>query len=105
MAILKQTSQIITEKVSVKERELFIKRAASDGKVTLLSRILGRGSDFIRRNQQFSANSEHQESKSFMQAMTTGDMKQNRRQITVVHQYDRMVESCEDQCQKEAFHF
>ncbi|CAF4353256.1 unnamed protein product [Rotaria sp. Silwood2] len=43
--------QIITEKVSVSERGLFVKRAAIVGKVTLLTRIFGRGTDFICRNQ------------------------------------------------------
>ena len=48
--------QIIMEKVSVKERELCIKRAATDGMITLLTRTFGRGTDFICRNQQLLAN-------------------------------------------------
>ncbi|CAF2633120.1 unnamed protein product [Rotaria sp. Silwood2] len=56
MSSIKETVQIITEKVSRKERELCIKRAATDGKVTLLTRIFGRGTDFICRNQQVLAN-------------------------------------------------
>ncbi|CAF4591086.1 unnamed protein product [Rotaria sp. Silwood2] len=43
--------QIITEKVSVKNRDLYIKRAATIGRVTLLTRTFGRGTDFICRNQ------------------------------------------------------
>ncbi|CAF2394409.1 unnamed protein product [Rotaria sp. Silwood2] len=53
---LKHNVQIITEKVSTKERELCVKRAATDGRVTLLTRIFGRGTDFICRNQQVLAN-------------------------------------------------
>ena len=56
MSTLKQTVQIITEKVSVKDRELCIKRAASDGKVTLLTRTFGRGTDFVCRSQTLLAN-------------------------------------------------
>ncbi|CAM4841770.1 unnamed protein product [Rotaria magnacalcarata] len=56
MSAIKETVQIITEKVSHKERELCIKRAATDGKVTLLTRVFGRGTDFICRNQQVLAN-------------------------------------------------
>ncbi|UJR19037.1 hypothetical protein I4U23_022168 [Adineta vaga] len=48
---IKSTVQIITEEVAVKDRELYIKRAATVGKVTLLSRIFGRGTDFICDNQ------------------------------------------------------
>ncbi|CAF2980653.1 unnamed protein product [Rotaria sp. Silwood2] len=53
---IKQDAQIIMEKVSVKERELCVKRAATIGKVTLLTRTFGRGTDFICRNQQLLAN-------------------------------------------------
>ena len=56
MSSIKQDVQIITEKVSVKERELCIKRAATVGKVTLLTRTFGRGTDFICRNQQLLLN-------------------------------------------------
>ncbi|CAF1084596.1 unnamed protein product [Adineta steineri] len=52
----KQEVQIIMEKVSVKERELCVKRAATVGKVTLLTRAFGRGTDFICRNQQLLQN-------------------------------------------------
>ncbi|CAF0999381.1 unnamed protein product [Adineta steineri] len=47
----KQDVQIIMEKVAVKDRELCVKRAATIGKVTLLTRTFGRGTDFICRNQ------------------------------------------------------
>ncbi|CAF1204485.1 unnamed protein product [Adineta steineri] len=55
-ASLKQSVQLITERVSAKDRETFVKRAATDGKVTLLTRTFGRGTDFICRNQQVLAN-------------------------------------------------
>ena len=55
LAQMKQTVQIITEKVSVKDRELYIKRAATVGVVTLLTRTFGRGTDFICRQQQLLA--------------------------------------------------
>ena len=48
--------QIITETVSVTDRELYIKRAATIGRVTLLTCTFGRGTDFICRNQQLLAN-------------------------------------------------
>ncbi|CAF4816735.1 unnamed protein product, partial [Rotaria sp. Silwood2] len=56
LSSIKQDVQIITEKVSVKERELCIKRAATVGKVTLLTRTFGRGTDFICRSQQLLLN-------------------------------------------------
>ncbi|CAF1267204.1 unnamed protein product [Adineta steineri] len=56
LASLKQSVQLITERVSAKDRETFVKRAATDGKVTLLTRTFGRGTDFICRNQQVLAN-------------------------------------------------
>jgi hypothetical protein len=56
LSATKQDVQIITEKVSVKERELCVKRPATVGKVTLLTRTFGRGTDFICRNQQLLAN-------------------------------------------------
>ena len=56
LSSIKQDVQIITEKVSVKDRELYIKRAATTGKVTLLTRTFGRGTDFICRNQQLLLN-------------------------------------------------
>ncbi|CAF4504358.1 unnamed protein product [Didymodactylos carnosus] len=43
--------QLITEKVDVKDRELCVRRAATIGKVTLLTRTFGRGTDFICNNQ------------------------------------------------------
>ncbi|CAF3604842.1 unnamed protein product [Rotaria sp. Silwood1] len=43
----KDDVQVIQETVPIKERELYIKRAATIGKVTLLTRIFGRGTDFI----------------------------------------------------------
>ncbi|CAF5223507.1 unnamed protein product, partial [Rotaria magnacalcarata] len=43
LSSLKNEVQIITETVSVKERELYIKRAATVGRVTLLTRTFGRG--------------------------------------------------------------
>ncbi|CAF2001897.1 unnamed protein product [Rotaria magnacalcarata] len=56
LSSLKNEVQIITETVSVKERELYIKRAATVGRVTLLTRTFGRGTDFICRNQQLLLN-------------------------------------------------
>ncbi|CAF2770029.1 unnamed protein product [Rotaria sp. Silwood2] len=56
LSSIKTDVQIITEKVSVKERELCIKRAALEGRITLLTRTFGRGTDFICRNQQLLAN-------------------------------------------------
>ena len=53
---MKQTVQIITEKVSAKDRELYIKRAATVGVVTLLTRTFGRGTDFVCRQAQLLAN-------------------------------------------------
>ncbi|CAF3193876.1 unnamed protein product [Rotaria sp. Silwood2] len=52
----KNDVQIITETVSVKERELYIKRAATIGRITLLTRTFGRGIDFVCRNQQLLIN-------------------------------------------------
>ncbi|CAF1610759.1 unnamed protein product [Rotaria magnacalcarata] len=52
----KHDVQIITETVSVKDRELYIKRAAMIGRITLLTRTFGRGTDFICRNQQLLLN-------------------------------------------------
>uniref|UniRef100_A0A6B2KZ85 SecA family profile domain-containing protein n=1 Tax=Arcella intermedia TaxID=1963864 RepID=A0A6B2KZ85_9EUKA len=48
--------QIINEKVSAEERELFIKRAAGEGKITLLTRTFGRGTDFECRQPTVLAN-------------------------------------------------
>ncbi|CAF4737664.1 unnamed protein product, partial [Rotaria sp. Silwood2] len=56
LSSIKLNVQIITEKVSTKERELCIKRAATEGRVSLLTRTFGRGTDFICQNQQVLAN-------------------------------------------------
>ena len=56
LASIKSEVQFLTEKVSVGERELLIKRCATEGKVTLLTKMFGRGTDFICRNQQLLAN-------------------------------------------------
>ncbi|CAF0934036.1 unnamed protein product [Adineta steineri] len=50
-ASMRKNVQIITEKVSVSDRELFVERASRADKVTLLTRMFGRGTDFICRNQ------------------------------------------------------
>ena len=44
--------QLITEKISESDRELFIKRAAAVRKITLLTKAFGRGTDFICTNQE-----------------------------------------------------
>ncbi|CAF3745049.1 unnamed protein product, partial [Rotaria sp. Silwood1] len=56
LSSIKENVQIITETVSVKERELHIKRASTIGKVTLFTRIFGRGTDFICNNPRLLAN-------------------------------------------------
>ncbi|CAF3144286.1 unnamed protein product [Rotaria sp. Silwood2] len=56
LSLVKEKVEIITEKVSVKERELHIKRASAIGKVTLFTRIFGRGTDFICNNPRLLAN-------------------------------------------------
>ncbi|CAF4894014.1 unnamed protein product, partial [Rotaria sp. Silwood1] len=56
LSSIKNDVQIITEKVAAKDRELCIKRAALEGRTTLLTRTFGRGTDFICRNQQLLAN-------------------------------------------------
>lgn len=48
--------QIIMEKVSAKDRDIYVKRAATEGRVTLLTRTFGRGTDFICRNQKLLSN-------------------------------------------------
>lgn len=53
---IKDSVQIIMEKVSSKDRELYIKRAAVERQVTLITRTFGRGTDFICRNQQLLLN-------------------------------------------------
>ncbi|CAF2742106.1 unnamed protein product [Rotaria sp. Silwood2] len=56
LSSIKSDVQIITEKVSAKERELCMKHAATIGKITLITRIFSRGTDFICRNQNLLAN-------------------------------------------------
>ncbi|CAF3546493.1 unnamed protein product [Rotaria socialis] len=56
LSSIKEHIQIITEKVSPKERELCIKRATAIGNVTLLTRTFGRGTDFICENSQLLGN-------------------------------------------------
>lgn len=56
LSLIKKEVQIITEKVSSHDRELYIKRATTDGKVTLLTRTFGRGTDFICENSQLLIN-------------------------------------------------
>lgn len=46
LSSIKSDVEIITEMVDVKERELYIKRSSTIGKVTLLTRIFGRGNRF-----------------------------------------------------------
>ncbi|CAF0947135.1 unnamed protein product [Adineta steineri] len=53
---IKEHVQIIMEKVSAKDRDMYIKRAATEGRVTLLTRTFGRGTDFICRNQKLLSN-------------------------------------------------
>ena len=50
---LKSNVQIITEEVSSSptEKDMLIKRATKSGQVTLLTRIFGRGTDFVCRDQ------------------------------------------------------
>ena len=55
-ATLRNEAQILSEKVASQDRELCIKRATSESKVTLLTRTFGRGTDFICRSQQVLAN-------------------------------------------------
>ena len=45
--------QIITEEVSSspKEKDMLIKRATSSGQITLLTKVFGRGTDFVCRDQ------------------------------------------------------
>ena len=48
--------QVIQEITPVADRDIFIKRAATLGKVTLLTRMFGRGTDFICSSQQLVLN-------------------------------------------------
>ena len=52
LANLKSEVQVLTEKVDVDKREVLIKRCTTQEKVTLLTKMFGRGTDFICRNQQ-----------------------------------------------------
>ena len=56
LASIRSRVQILTEKVAVTERDLLIKRCATEGKVTLLTKMFGRGTDFICTNQRIIAN-------------------------------------------------
>ena len=56
LASIRSRVQILTEKVAVSERDLLIKRCATEGKVTLLTKMFGRGTDFICTNQKIIAN-------------------------------------------------
>ena len=56
LASIKSQVQLITEKVASKDRERLIKHAAKEGAVTLLTRVFGRGTDFICSNQQVLSN-------------------------------------------------
>lgn len=56
LAHMKHDIQRITETVDAKERDIFIRRASTFGKITLLTRTFGRGTDFICRDQQLSLN-------------------------------------------------
>ncbi|CAF4874529.1 unnamed protein product, partial [Rotaria sp. Silwood1] len=44
---IKETVAILTEEASLEEKETLIKRATTSGQVTLLTRIFGRGTNFI----------------------------------------------------------
>jgi hypothetical protein len=52
LSSIKADVKIIIEKVSVQARELHMKSTAIIGRITLLSRTFGRGTDFICRNPQ-----------------------------------------------------
>ena len=52
LSSIKKDVEIVTERVDVKDRELYVKRASTVGKVTLLTRIFGRGTDFICDNRE-----------------------------------------------------
>jgi len=48
---LKDNIQIMTEELTSAEKNTFIKKATSSGQITLLSRVFGRGTDFVCRDQ------------------------------------------------------
>ena len=56
LADLRSQVQVLTEKVAVTDRDHLIKRSATQGTVTLLTKMFGRGTDFICQNQQLLAN-------------------------------------------------
>ena len=56
LSSIKDQVQVITEKGCLKDRELSIKRAIADGKVTLMTRTFGRGIDFTCENSQLLSN-------------------------------------------------
>ncbi|CAF0784452.1 unnamed protein product, partial [Adineta ricciae] len=47
LSSLKESVQLITEEVSTEDRDRCVKHAARQGQVTLITRIFGRGTDFI----------------------------------------------------------
>ena len=49
--ILKDNINILTEEASLQEKGNFVKRATTSGQITLLTRVLGRGTDFICRDE------------------------------------------------------
>ena len=53
IAPIKNEVQVITEEISStsKEKEMFIKRAATCGQITFLTKVFGRGTDFVCRDQ------------------------------------------------------
>src|SRR3990167_4051609 len=56
MAMYADATQIITERISESDRELYVKRAAVIGKITLLTSTFGRGTDFVCTNQELLTN-------------------------------------------------
>lgn len=53
---IKSEVQVITEKISTTDRDLYIRRSTTEGRVTLLTKTFGRGTDFMCRNKQVLAN-------------------------------------------------
>ncbi|CAF1222140.1 unnamed protein product, partial [Didymodactylos carnosus] len=51
LAPIKDKVLIITEEISSKDKEMFVKRATTSGQVTLLTREFGRGTDFVCNDQ------------------------------------------------------
>ena len=56
LADLRSQVQILTEKVDLGQREFKINRCGTQGTVTFLTKMFGRGTDFICQNQQLLAN-------------------------------------------------